>query len=113
MKRETHMGHQLAPIIALPRSLTAEKLLDLQCRYGNRYRIVTVGSSLTGWHSPRILVLTEALTDSHESAWAYDWIDGHLACRLLPEGKMAEIVWDSKKPGTVTYSPMRRKGGRV
>ncbi len=105
----TLVSEQLVPIIALPRSLSSEELQTLQHKYGGRYHIVCVGSSLTGRQSPRILVLTDMRADKYESAWDYDWIDYHLACRLLPEGKMFEIIWDARVPGKLIFVPMRRK----
>ncbi|MBN9248441.1 hypothetical protein [Hyphomicrobium sp.] len=109
MERETLAAQQVAPIIALPHSL-AGKLRDLQRKYGDRYHIVSSGSPLTGWKSPRILVLTETSADRYESAWHHDWVDYQLACRLLPEGKMIEIIWDPRAPGRIIFAPMRRKG---
>jgi len=109
MEDETLAAQQLAPIIALPHSF-AGKLRDLRRKYGDRYRIVSSGSSLTGWKAPRILVLTETLADKYESIWHHDWVDYQLACRLLPEGRMIEIIWDPRVPGQIIFSPMRRKG---
>lgn len=109
MEDESLAAQQMAPIIALPHSF-AGKLRDLRRKYGDRYRIVSSGYPLTGWKAPRILVLTETLADKYESIWHHDWVDYQLACRLLPEGRMIEIIWDPRVPGRIIFSPMRRKG---
>lgn len=96
-------------LVVLPHWMDFSKYERIRKLYRTRqWRIIRVGAVMTGSRYDRILMLTEERMSDFEGAQVYDYKYAVLETMLRPGGRMFEVLWDDREPGTFRYVVSRR-----